>query len=249
MNEWIGAAIAVTAGIVVGSVLARITFRVLSDERRPDALQRSAGAIASLVMSAAVIAGLVASLGFVDEQSLDQLPEDLVDYVPRALSAAIVIIVANIAATFVVTAAERSLGAVTPAIRRRVPPILRGAILFAGGLIAANQLGIDTTILTLAAASVFFGIALTAALVAYSGSGAVSSEVAASRALRHLLDVGDRIDAEAATGTIVEMHGVKVEVETADGRRVLVPYTELLGQIVGIDRAVRLDDAEPDAVT
>lgn len=237
MNEWVSAAIAVAGGIVVGSILARIVRGVLSRDRQPDAIKRSAGAIASLFFSIAVIIGLITALGFVNDEALDKLPADLVDYVPRALSAAIVLIVANIAATFIVAAVERSLGHVSPAIRRRVPPLLRGAILFAGGLIAANQLGIDTTILTLAAAALFFGTALTAALIAYSGSGAVSSEVAASRALRRVLDVGDRIDTDLATGTIVELHAVKAEIETADGRRVLLPYTELLTHVIGIDRA------------
>lgn len=238
MNDpnWIGAAIAVAAGIIIGSVLARVVRSVLGRERSPEAVKSAAGAIASLFFAAAVIAGLITALGFVDDTAVDDLPKDFIDYVPRALSAAIVLIVANIAATFVVAALERSLGHVSSSIRRRVPPTVRGAILFMGGLIAANQLGIDTQILTLAAAAVFFGMALTAALVAYSGSGPVASEVAASRALRRILDVGDRVDTEIVTGTIVELHGVKAEVETADGRRVLVPYSSLLESVVGITR-------------
>lgn len=241
MNEWIAAAIAIAGGVVIGSLLARIVRGLLTRERRPEALQRSSGAIASLFFSVAVIVGLITALGLVNEAALDQLPEDLVDYVPRALSAAIVIIVANIAATFIVAALEHSLGHVSAGIRRRVPPIVRGAILFAGGLIAANQLGIDTTILTLAAAALFFGTALTMALIAYSGSGAVSSEIAASRALRRVLDVGDRIETGIVTGTIRDLHGVKAEVETADGRTVLVPYSALLDAVIGIERAAEAD--------
>ena len=246
MNEWVGAAIAVAGGIVVGSILARIVRGFLTKERQPDAVKRSSGAIASLFFSLAVIIGLITALGFVNEEALDQLPKDLIDYVPRALSAAIVVIVANIASTFIVAAVERSLGHVSANVRRRVPPILRGAILFAGGLIAANQLGIDTTILTLAAAALFFGAALTAALVAYSGSGPVSSEIAAARALRRVLDIGDRLDTEVVSGEIVELHGVKAEVETADGRRVLVPYTALLATVIGIERAGEPDGSDGD---
>lgn len=239
MNDpnWIGAAIAVAAGLVVGSILARIVRGVLSRERRPEALRDAAGAIASVFFAAAVIVGLITALGFVDDEAVEDLPNDFIDYVPRALSAAIVLIVANIAATFVVAGLERSLGHVSAGVRRRVPPIVRGAILFMGALIAANQLGIDTEILTIAAAALFFGIALTASLVAYSGSGPVASEVAASRALRRILDIGDSVDTEIVTGTVVELHSVKVEVDTADGRRVLVPYSALLDAVVGITRA------------
>lgn len=239
MNDpnWIGAAIAVAAGLVVGSILARIVRGLLSRERQPEAVREAAGAIASVFFAAAVIIGLITALGFVDDTAVDDLPNDFIDYVPRALSAAIVLIIANIAATFIVAALERSLGHVSPAVRRRVPPLVRGAILFMGALIAANQLGIDTQILTIAAAALFFGVALTAALVAYSGSGPVASEVAASRALRRVLNVGDGVDTEIVTGTIIDLHTVKAEVETADGRRVLVPYSALLEAVVGITRA------------
>ncbi|MEQ8840059.1 MAG: hypothetical protein RIB98_03690 [Acidimicrobiales bacterium] len=240
MNEtdpnWIAAAIAVAAGLVVGSLLARLVRLLLNRERRPDALRGAAGAIASLFFAVAVIAGLITALGFLDDTAVDDLPNDFIDYVPRALSAAIVLIVANIAATIVVAALERSLGHVSAGVRHRVPPIVRGALLFMGGLIAANQLGIETQILTLAAAAVFFGLALTAALVAHSGSGPVASEVAASRALRRVLHVGDAIDSEVVTGTIVGLHGVKAEVETVEGRRVLVPYSSLLESVIGITR-------------
>lgn len=234
--NWIGAAIAVAAGVVVGSILSRIVRGALSRERRPEAVRAAAGPIAGLFMAAAVIIGLITALGFVDDTAVDDLPKDFIDYVPRALSAAIVLIAANIAATFVVAALERSLGHVSAGVRRRVPPVARGVILFMAGLIAANQLGVDTQILTLAAAAVFFGLALTAALVAYSGSGPVASEVAASRALRRILSVGDGVDTEIVTGTIVELHGVKAEIETADGRRVLVPYSALLDSVVGVSR-------------
>lgn len=235
-EKWIWAAVAVAAGLLVGGVLSRIVRAILSKSSRPDALRNSAGAIASLFFSLAVIVGLVTALGIVNKEALDTLPEDLVDYIPRALSAAIVLIIANVTATFVGAAVERSLGHVSPGIRSRVPPIVRASILFAGVLIAANQLGVDTTILTLAAGAVFFGLAASAALITFAGSRQVSAEVAAGRALRRLLRPGDRIDTDDVTGSVVELHGIGVEVETADGRRVVVPYSRLLGGNIGIDR-------------
>ena len=244
MNKWLAAAIAVAAALVIGSLLARIVRGLLAKENRPEALQEAAAALASLVFSIVLIVGLVTALGIVNQEALDQLPKDVVAYIPRALSAAIVLIGANIVATFAVAAVERSLGHVSDSVRNRVPGILKGAIFFAAGLIAANQLGIDTTILTLAAAAVLFGAALTAALVAFSGSGAVSSEMAASRALRRVMNVGDRVDSDLVTGTITEMFGAKLEVETDDGNRVLVPYSELLTAVIGIERTEPHDDDE-----
>jgi small-conductance mechanosensitive channel len=236
-EKWIWAAVSVVAGLVVGGILSRLVRSLLARPRRAEALRNSASAIASLVFSLAVIIGLVTALGIVNRESLDTLPEDLVDYIPRALSAAIVLIVANVTATFVVAAVERSLGHVSSTIRSRVPPILRTTIVFAGVLIAANQLGVDTTILTLAAAAVFFGVAAAAALIVFAGSRQVSAEVAAGRALRRLLHIGDRIDTAVVAGAIVELHGVGAEVETAEGRRVIVPYSCLLEGTIGIERS------------
>ena len=235
-EKWIWAAVAVVAGFVVGGILSRIVRTVLGRARRADAVRNNAGAIASLFFSLAVIVGLITALGIVNRDSLDTLPEDLVDYIPSVLSAAIVLIIANVVATFVVAAVERSMGHVSPTIRARVPPILRTTILFAGVLIAANQLGVDTTVLTLAAAAVFFGLAAAAALVAFAGSRQVAAEVAAGRALRRLLHIGDRIDTDDVTGAIVELHGIGAEVETADGRRLIVPYSALLASVIGIER-------------
>ena len=66
MNEtdpnWIAAAIAVGAGIAVGSILARIARSVLSRERHPDGIRNAAGAIASLFFALALIVGLITAL-------------------------------------------------------------------------------------------------------------------------------------------------------------------------------------------
>ena len=142
-EKWIWAAVAVVAGFVVGGILSRVVRAILSRPRRADAVKNNAGVIASLFFSVAVIVGLITALGIVNRDSLDTLPEDLVDYLPNALSAAIVLIIANVAATFVVAAVERSLGHVSPTIRARVPPILRTTILFAGVLIVLCNHGPD----------------------------------------------------------------------------------------------------------
>jgi small-conductance mechanosensitive channel len=50
------------------------------------------------------------------------------------------------------------------------------------------------------------------------------------------LHIGDRIDTDDVTGAIVELHGIGAEVETADGRRLIVPYSTLLAGVIGIER-------------
>ena len=140
MNEWIGAAIAAMVGIVGGGVLRTVAVRAIGKEGRPEALRSSAGALGSLVFSLAVIAGLLVALGIIDPDSLEQLPEDLIAFAPKAISAAVLVIGANIAAAFATAALDRSLAGMPARARRRVTSGVRVALLGAAGLLAAGQL-------------------------------------------------------------------------------------------------------------
>ena len=87
--------------------------------------------------------------------SVRQLSRDLVTFLPRALSAAIVLIMGNIVGALAETGVERSLGHVSPELRRRVPSLVKYGVTGFAVIIAANQLGIDTTIITVAVAAIF----------------------------------------------------------------------------------------------
>lgn len=237
MNKWISAAIAIAAGLVVGGILARIVRGLIDKPSRPDGLRKAAGAIASLVFSTLLIIGMIAALAFVDPESLDQLPQQLIDYVPRALSAAIVIIVARVVASFVSVAIERSMGHAPPAVRMRAATVARAAILGAAGLIAAEQAGVNTTILTLAAAALFFALGLSAALMIGFGSRQVSSEIAAGRALKRIVTEGDHIALGEISGRVVKVHQTAFELSGDDGTTVLVPHSQIVESSFVLTRA------------
>lgn len=236
MNKWLGGGIAVAAALIVGAVLARVVRNLIDRPSRPEGIRKAAAPIASLVFSAAVIVGLIVALGFVDPDSLDQLPQQLIDYVPRALSAAIVVIAARVAASFLAVAIERSLGHAPPAVRLRVPGIVKGAIMAAAALIAATQLGIDTTVLRLAAAALFFSIGLAAALMIGLGSRRISSEVAAGRALRRMVSEGDHVALAGVAGRVAQVHPTAIELTTDDGEVVLVPHSQLIESSITLKR-------------
>jgi small-conductance mechanosensitive channel len=236
MNKWVAAAIAIAAALVVGSIAARIVRNLLVRPRQPEGLRNSAGAIASLVFSAVMIAGLITALGMVNQESLDRLPEQLVNYVPKALSAAIVLIAANVVSAFAASALERSMGYASPSVRQKVPVLVKGVIFGMAGLIAANQLGVDTTIITLAAASLFFSIGLAASLMIGFGSRKVSGEIAAGRALRQLLAPGDTVGVGPVQGTLVKVHAVAAEILTPGGEVRLVPNSQFLDHALSLVR-------------
>lgn len=246
-TKWLVAGIAVVVSIVLGIILSRVAQSLLSRESRPEAVQSMAKAIASLVMSLALIIGLVVALGAVNPGALDQLPKDVVAYIPRLLSAAIVLIGANILGAIVTTILEKSLGHVSPTMRRRVPAAARGLITAFAVLIAASQIGIDTQIITLAAAAIFFSIGLTAALIAGLGSRDVAAELAAGRAVRRLLNPGDIVSYGDTAGRVVDHHSVGLELETGEGQLVIVPHSSLLGRAIRIQRTEPITDlTNPD---
>lgn len=241
MNEWIKAAIAVGAGLVAGAVAARITANALSRASR-DAIRGVSAPVASLVFSTALIIGLVVGLGFVNPDSLDTIPADLVDFLPRALAAAIVIIGGNVAATLARSATARAVRG-TGAVERFGPAIARIVVLAFAAILGAAQLGIDTTIINIAAAALLFGLAATMALLVGLGGRRVAGEVAAGRAWRNSLQPGDRIKVSglpggAIDGIVAEIHPTSIELDCA-GRALLVPNSQLLDVVV---ERVRADD-------
>lgn len=237
MNEWMSAGIAVAAALVIGAVARSVASRLLSAEQRPEPLRASADALSGFVFSTVLIIGLVVALGFVDPDSLEELPADIVAFVPKVIAAAVLLIGANIAAAFGGVAINRSLAGVAPASRQRAVGALRAVCLGAGALLAAGQLGVNTTVLNLAAAAALFGLAATFALLSGLGGRRVSSELAAGRVVRRMVSEGDHVRVGELGGIVSRIHPATLELEQADGSLALVPHSRLLDADTTIRRA------------
>lgn len=234
MNEWIAAGIAIGAGLIIGSLVSRIVRSQMAKSEIP-ALRESASAIGGLVFSGVIIAGLLVALGFVSPDDLDRLPSDLIGFLPKAISAAIVAIGGNIAGTFAQTAVAKALAG-SGAASRFAPVIVRIAILAAAMILAAAQLGVDTTVINIAVAALLFGIAASLALLTGLGGRQVAGEVAAGRVWRRSLEAGDRISAKDVAGVdvdgvVVDIHSTTIEVRAGDAT-LFVPNSKLMETVV-----------------
>lgn len=239
MNQWISAAIAAGAGLVVGAIASRLVRNSLVNSSR-DPVRTAAGPAASLVFSTVFIVGLIVALGFVNPDSLDTIPADLVEFLPRVLAAAIVVIGGNVVAAIARSGSQRALRG-AGAAERFGPPLVRWAVLAFAVILGAAQLGIDTTIINIASAALLFGTAATMALLIGLGGRRVAGEVAAGRAWRRTLAVGDHIRATGlpgadVDGVVIEIHPTAVEVDSG-GRTLLVPNSQLLAAVVERHRA------------
>ena len=233
----IPALIVIVAGFVLGSLAASFTRRLTSGENRPEVIRTSAGALATLMFSLILIVALVVALGMVNQTALDQLSEDVVTFLPKALSAAIVLIVGNILGAIVETGVARSLGHVSPVVRDRVPMLVKVLITGFAVVIAANQLGINTTIILIAVAAIFFTAGLSIALLAGLGGRHVAEQIAAGRAVRRELSIGDTVKIGSTEGEVSAIGSTSTQI-TSPRAVTLVPNLELLNDHIEIVQAV-----------
>lgn len=235
MSDWMIALIAIGAAFVLGSIAARIARSLVGRETNPEPVQANAASVGTLVFSVILVIGLIVALGVMKADALDQITDDAVAYIPRAMSAAIVLIVGNIVATIASSGAAQALGRASASAAKTVPMIVKAGILGFTGILAASQLGIDTTTINIAVAAMFASTGLSLALLVGLGGRGVSSEIAAGRALRRILGPGDEISGANMSGTVITVHSTAVELQV-DEDSILVPNTDLLATQLSITR-------------
>ena len=145
--DWLWAGVAVVSGFVVGTVVSRALKQIF--ETRKGRTAQLAPAVASLSFSLLLVIGLLVALGFVQPESLEKLRDDTIEYLPRALSALIVVILGGVVGTIVSTATRESLGRSMGRAGEKIPTVVKGVITAFAAILAASQLGIDTTVINL----------------------------------------------------------------------------------------------------
>jgi small-conductance mechanosensitive channel len=228
--------IAIVAGLVLGLVASRIVHALVGSPKRPEPIQRAAKPLSSLALAFGIVAGLVVALGIIQPDSLDKLRDDAIAFIPKALTAAIIIIVANVASAFASTALGQAMGRMPLQTQRHAQTAVKVTIVALAALLAVGQLGINTDVVNMGVAAVFFGIAASLTLLVGLGGNGVAREVAATRALRRLVANGDTVRVGDVTGVVVSVHPTAVEISAGDGETVLIPSSRFINQTVTIER-------------
>ena len=239
MSSWLLAVIAIVAGVFIGLIASRIVFAIVGGPRRPPAVQSVARPLSQLALAIGVVLGLIAALGFVQPSALDQLPRDVVAFVPKLMVAAIIVILANVLASFATAALDRATGRLPLHVQRQANLVVKGTIVAMAVLLAISQLGIDTEVINMGVAAIFFGLAASFTLLVGLGGHGVAREVAASRALRRMLDIGDSVSVDGVVGTVQALHPTAVEVVDSSGHSTLVPSSSFLSHNISVRRATR----------
>ena len=248
MNDWIQVAIAIGVGVLVGLVASRIVHAIIGSPKRPEPVQRAAGPLASLVLAIGIIGGLVTALGIIQPDAVDRLVDDTVGFIPKFLSAAIIVIAANVVSAFATTALSGAVGRLPIQTQRLAHSVVRATIVALAVLLAVGQLGINTDVLNLGVAAIFFGVAASLTLLVGLGGNGVAREVAATRAVRRLVKPGDTVEIGGFRGSVLTIHPTAIELDGGDGQTRLVPSSHLVSETVTIERAPDSDPA-PEPLT
>lgn len=245
MSSWILALAAIVAGIFVGMVASRLVQRLVSGAKN-EAVQEVAKPISQLAFALFMVGGLIVALGFVQPDALDQLPKDAIAFVPKLLTAAIIIIVARVLASFASTAIGQATARMPLSIARQVQMVVRTLIYTLAILLAVSTIGIDTEVVNMGLAAIFFGVAATLTLLIGLGGHGVAREVASNRALRRLVSVGDIVLFDDVRGTVTAVHPTTVELEDPETQRaILVPASRFVNEKLTVERAAAKATTSP----
>ena len=185
-----------------------------------------------VIFGGVILTGFAGSLSVLGLASLESTMTELVNLSGRTL-AALVIIIAGIMtagwlAELVAQESERAGLRGTNIFRRVVFAI----VLTVAALLAASQLGLNTSLLIVIAASLLATIGLVVAFALGPALVPLSGNVAASRYVREGVGEGDVISVNGFEGTVEELGYASVTVRAENGDTYQIPNRTLLENIV-----------------
>lgn len=164
-------------------------------------------------------------------EAVARLLEQLVQFVPNIIAAAIVFVVGGLVAQFVaglVTTAGVGAGLQNAA---RVGQIVRVLIVVFVAVLALGQLGIDTAILITALTIMIAAFGLALGLALGLGARTVVQHILAGYYLRQRLTAGEPIVLDDVRGEVGGVGSVNTAVTTSEGT-VMIPNTVLIESVV-----------------
>lgn len=226
-DPWIYAAGAVIIGLLSGVIGAALVRAIILKGRddRPE-MHDAARATSTFLFLFFTALGVIVAIGFTNPETLEPIPADVLRKSPRILSAGLILIAGRAIAFAFGGMVNSAFAASTSRVRSQIATAGRFLVYAVSLVLALSQLGVDTTILSIIAAAVVFGLAGAFALLIGLGGRELGGELAAGRHLARLVRVGDVIAVDEIEGEIVALHPASVEVNVG-GDSLHVPNTRL----------------------
>jgi len=179
-----------------------------------------------------ILTGVAGALSVLGLASLEQTMDQLVTLAGRALVAFVVMIAGITAAGWLADLVAREAqdaGLRGTNIFRRV---VFATVVAVAGLVAAGQLGLETSFLVLLAVVLLATVGLVTAFALGQGLVPLSGNIAAGRYVQEDIVVGDEISVDGIEGTVEELGYSAVILRSEDGYLYRVPNRALLEGVV-----------------
>ncbi len=243
----VGAVVVMLVALVAAIVLQRLMNRLL-DALGLDDLFDQTGASDSLsqlgydggpsrllgqvLFAGTILTGLAGALSVLGIASLEQTIDQLVNLSGRALVALVILIAGSMLAGWLSELVAREAEGAGLRGVRIFQRVAFATVLTVSGLVAASQLGLETSVLVLFAIVVFSTIGLVAAIALGGGLVTLSSNIAAGSYVREGINVGDEISFGEIEGTVEEVGRAAIVLRSEDGDLYRIPNNKLLEGIV-----------------
>ncbi len=181
---------------------------------------------------AVLLVGLAGALSALGLSSLEETMDRIIDLSGRALVALLIAMAGVMAAGWLAELVARESERAGLRASNAFGRIVFITIVSVAALLAAGQLGLETSVLVLLAVVVLGTIGLLAALVLAQGLAPLSGNIAAGRYVREGLEVGDEISVDGIEGTVEELGHAAVVLRSEDGYLYRVPNRALLEGVV-----------------
>jgi small-conductance mechanosensitive channel len=247
LPRMLGAVVVLGVALLAARLLQRMLLRLL-EHVGLDGLAERTGASDSLwklgygggpsrLLSVAafwgvVLAGAAGAVSVLGVPSLQQTMDRLVGLSGQILVALAILVAGTVMAGWLSNLVSRQAdraGLRGSEVFRRIVFI---SVLAISGLLAAGQLGLDTSALLLVAVIVLATVGLTTALALGPGLVPLSGNIAAGRYVQEDLSIGDEILVEGIEGVIHELGHSSVTLRSEDGYLYRIPNRTLLEGVV-----------------
>jgi small-conductance mechanosensitive channel len=220
LETTIGTAVTVAAIIAVTLIVGRVLAK-----RAPEQLGQLIRQLVPVVILTAIVVGILVIL---DPDQTDKLLDATVSFVPKALVAVLVIILARSGGKIVGLSVESAMRRISPILAKRVSLAISSVLLGIGVIIALDQLGVSTNIILLLVAALAFGAALAGGLAVGLGSLAISRQVAAGRYVQDRFRPGQLLSIDGVEGRLLSVGLSATHLEADGGSVYEVPNERFL---------------------
>lgn len=216
----------ITTAITVGAVIViALAVKIILGRRLQGQLRDLVNQLIPVVILTAIIMGILVIL---DPDQANRLLDGTVSFVPKAVVALLIVILARTGGQIVGLFLETAMRRISPLLASRVKMAATAAILGVGVIIAMDQLGVSTDIILILVAALAFGSALAGGLAVGLGSLAISRQVAAGRYVQDRFRPGQLLSIDGVEGRLLSVGLSATHLEGEGGSVFEVPNERFL---------------------